>query len=420
MICILLFFAILKKEYSVFFYVFYVFCLIIEFLAGKGLGIQFFWSDSSFLTHNVRSLIQTCSLVAMGLFYVNFYKFSNKHSVSKLIFRWGVFLSFPLLFVYAYKYFFGGFHSFYILTWSVLRIIAAIWIINHLYLVKKKLVPTYLVFAFVFPILSIITRQYMNPSVHSPEWVIFLNHNLYYIAVIIEVLLFTRYIFDTVIKTQFKYNKLKKISDELKYNFQNKTLEIQEQERNKLLNNVHDSFSGYLEALKIRLLSKSKNSPEKIQEILDSFYKEYRFLLNNLYSPKINAQNLIENLCAFCDKLNQITDNLIKPKFSLKETNLSPEKCMHIYRIISELTTNSIKYSYASELKIHIFNNKFDIITIEVSDNGTGFVNTKKTENSYGLQSIENRVNKLNGMLKIKSIKNKGTTITIKIPQYDN
>tara|TARA_B110000967_G_C18833781_1_gene535501 strand:- start:226 stop:1008 length:783 start_codon:yes stop_codon:yes gene_type:complete len=260
----------------------------------------------------------------------------------------------------------------------------------------------------------------MNPSVHSPEWVIFLNHNLYYIAVIIEVLLFTRYIFDTVIKTQFKYNKLKKISDELKYNFQNKTLEIQEQERNKLLNNVHDSFSGYLEALKIRLLSKSKNSPEKIQEILDSFYKEYRFLLNNLYSPKINAQNLIENLCAFCDKLNQITDNLIKPKFSLKETNLSPEKCMHIYRIISELTTNSIKYSYASELKIHIFNNKFDIITIEVSDNGTGFVNTKKTENSYGLQSIENRVNKLNGMLKIKSIKNKGTTITIKIPQYDN
>jgi signal transduction histidine kinase len=260
----------------------------------------------------------------------------------------------------------------------------------------------------------------MNPSVYSAEWVIFLNHNLYYIAVIIEVLLFTRYIFDTVIKTQLKYNKLKKISDKLKYNFQNKTSEIQEKERNKLLSNVHDSFGGYLEALKISLLSKSKKSPEKIQKILDAFYKEYRFLLNNLYSPKINSQNLIENLLTFCEKLNEITNDIIKPIFSLKETHLSPEKCLHIYRIISELTTNAIKHSKASEIRITVFNTIKDEIIIEVSDNGTGFINERKGKNSYGLQSIQNRITILKGVSEISSIKKKGTTITVKIPVNDN
>jgi signal transduction histidine kinase len=209
---------------------------------------------------------------------------------------------------------------------------------------------------------------------------------------------------------------LKKISEELRYNFQNKTLEIQQEERNKLLGNVHDSFGGYLEALKLRLLHQTNNSSDKIQEILDSFYKEYRYLLHSLYAPKVNSENFIETLIEFCDKINAITGNVISYKFSFQNIFLYPSKCMHLYRIISELITNAIKYAKASQITIHMYENKEDIV-LELSDNGVGFDINNIKLNTYGLTNIERRVEEMQGNFVIESKKNKGTNIIIKIPK---
>lgn len=416
MILILLYFSILKREYSVIFYAVYIFCMLIEFLAGKGLGIQFLWSDSDFLVKNIRSLSQTLGTLCIGLFYLKFYKLNAQQKLPKSIFKWGVYLTIPLLILYLYKYFSGGMGSFYLYVWITLKLIAIIWFFNHLYLTASKQIPFYLVIAFALPIIAIITNQSINPSVYAPNWWITASANLFYYALIIEIILFTRYIFGSVIATQRNYFQLKKISDELKYNFQNKTLEIQTQERNRLVNNVHDSFGGYLEALKLRLLNTSKNTPEKIQEILDAFYKEYRYLLNSLHSPKINSENFVANLIEFLDKLNKLTNHRIKHHFSLEDSQLSQEKCEHIYSIISELTTNAIKHSKASEIHIKISQNNQEQISLIVIDNGIGFDEQLISKKGFGLDSMKTRVKQMHGHITIDSKKNSGTTITINIP----
>ena len=80
------------------------------------------------------------------------------------------------------------------------------------------------------------------------------------------------------------------------------------------------------EALKLRLLHKSEGTPEKIQEILDSFYNEYRYLLNSLYSPKINSENFTDNLIEFINKINEVSNNIIKHSLSFNNTEISQYK----------------------------------------------------------------------------------------------
>lgn len=411
----LIFFGVLKKEYAVLFYALYIVTTLIEFLAAKGLGVQYFWSDSSFLINNIRSLSQTIGVFCMGSFYLKFYKLNKEEKKSKLIFKWTTLLTIPLLLVYIYKFFFGGLESYFLIVWIILQLIIVTWVINHLYLTYKKQIPLYLVIAFILPISAVVFGQLYNPYVSNSFGVFFSGPNSYYLMLAIEILLFTRFIFDSVINTQKKYFELKKVSDELKYNFQNKTLEIQHQEQNKLVTNVHDTFGGYLEALKLRLLQKSENTPEKIQEILDAFYKDYRYLLNSLYAPKIDSANFIDSLKEFCEKLNPLTEQDISYIFNISNVDLQQEKCVHLYRIISELTTNAIKYSKASEIKISIQQKDKKNIILKVLDNGVGFDNYKTTKKGFGLKNVEDRIQQMNGFLEIETDKN-GTKINIEVP----
>ena len=419
MTLILLFFSILKKEYVVLFYAIYVVTALFEFLAGKGLGVQFFWSESTYFVNNTRSLSQTLGTLVLGIFYMRFYKFSSKNSIPRNIFKWSCYATIPLLFIYAYKFFFGGLSEYYLIVWAILKIIVLLWVATHLYLAIKKQIPIYLMIAFILPILAIVYGQTMNPEVHNTLAIKLSGPSIYYICLALEIILFTRYIFSSVINTQQKYFKLKKVNDELKYSFQNKTLEVQQQERNKLLSNVHDSFGGYLEALKLRLLQKNENTPQKIQEILDAFNKEYRYLLNNLYSPKINAENFVKSLVEYCDKINKLTNDKLTCDFQIENTELSQEKCIHLYRIISEVTTNAIKHADASEIKIAIKQQKNKILKLEIADNGIGFDTSKINLNSYGLKNVRERVNLMNGKFEINSQKKNGTQILILIPEHE-
>ncbi len=409
------FFAILKKEYIVIFYAIYITTALIEFLAGKGLGVQFFWSENSFIIDNIRIISQIIGTGSMGVFYWKFYKLKKEQKISEQIFKLGVLLTLALLFFYVYKYFFGGLNSFYLYVQVILQIIIFCWVLNHIYLTIKNKIPTYLVFAFVLPLLAIIIGQTTNPNANNSLWIKFSGPNLYYTFLSIEIILFTRFIFDSVINTQKKYFKLKKVSDELKYNFQNKALEIQHKEQNKLVSNVHDTFGGYLEALKLRLLHKTENTPEKIQEILDAFYNDYRYLLNSLYAPKINSGNFIDSLTEFCEKLNPLIEQEIKYIFNVKNINLPQEKCLHLYRIISELTTNAIKYSKSSEITILLHQENNKNIILEVTDNGIGFDENSASKKGFGLKNVKERTQQMNGVLEIEATKI-GVKVKIEVP----
>ena len=416
MLVIIITLLIAKKQYSLLWYGMYIFVFVGELLISNGIDLQFDLFTSPII-HNVKKMLfQSIAPIFMGLFFINFYPFTKETLFIKKIFKWitlfyiittCILLSFILFnTVYLPK----------IYLWVPGRVMIFIVLFAHIYLIKKKILPAYLGIAFIFPIIAYLAFVYIDTKQNWTYSSYFALENLLQLAFMLEMVFVFYYIINQLVKSEFLAINLQNENLTLRNNFQNSIAEVEQKERNKLLSNVHDSFGGYLETLKLRLLNKSQNTPEKVQEVLDAFYKEYRYLLNSLYSPKINSENFAENLIEFFEKLNQLTNDTIKHQFSLDNTELPSEKCVHLYRIISELTTNSIKYAKATEINVKIAKSNNKSIILDVSDNGIGFDIDTVNQNSYGLKNIKARVKAMNGEIEIKSVKNQGTNIVISIP----
>jgi len=409
------FFSVFRKDYRTLFYTIYILCMLIDFLAAKGVGVQLLWSNNYFFTTNIKSLVSLIGVFTMAQFYLFFYLEKKINYINLIIFKWGSYIPIPILIIYIYKYLFGGLDLLFLYVWTLLNFVILLFLFNHIYLAIKRQIPFYLSFAFIVPILSILIMYKIIPSSNSPWIIKFLSYNLFYIGIAVELILISFYISQTVIKTERNYQNLKKINNELKYNFQNELIDYQNKERNRLLADVHDSLGGYLEGLKLQLQQNHQNH-EKNNKLLDEFYKEYRYILNNLHSPKINTNNFIEHLEAYCAKINLISHPILNYSFNITSPNLSQEKCIHLYRIITEITTNAIKHSKANNIILTIHQNIDKSIELRIKDNGIGFDSLIiKTEN-YGLKNLKERVSLISGKLNIKSTLKKGTYISVIIP----
>ena len=408
---------ITQKKHKMLWYAGYIFFVVTDYMVFKGIWDNEILFSNTFLFVNLKTIAQASAIFFASMFFSKFYPLTKKTRFCKLFFNTASIFSFITLLFFGYKFLIGDSYFDLFWIWMVLRACVILVIVTHIILIIKKVLPFYLGVAFLISTIFALVHFYMEPSVNVTIQEAILIENLFYIITVLETLFVTYYIVSKIVKERLLAIKLNQENLELRNNFQDTVLKMQETERNKLLSNVHDTFGGYLEALKLRLLQKNEKSPEKVKEILDAFYKDYRYLLNSLYSPKINSENFIDNLIEFCEKLNQLTENNIKHQFTLDSVDLEQEKCVHIYRIISELTTNAIKYSKASEIKIKIHKEDKDLIILSIEDNGVGFNKTSVDKNSYGLKNIKERVLQINGSINIESTKNIGTLITITIPK---
>ena len=98
-----------------------------------------------------------------------------------------------------------------------------------------------------------------------------------------------------------------------------------------------------------------------------------------------------------------------------EEQRLQPNFEVAIFRLVQECLTNGTKHGKFSEawVKIEWLKQKINII---VKDNGVGFDPNIVKEKSFGLIGMRERVELLNGTMKIISFPGNGTTILFSIP----
>lgn len=89
---------------------------------------------------------------------------------------------------------------------------------------------------------------------------------------------------------------------------------------------------------------------------------------------------------------------------------------LNVFRIIQETMANVVKHSKAKKASVSITNID-SLLNIIVEDDGVGFDEDKVAhQDSFGLQSIKERIQLLNGEFKIDTKKGRGTTLIIDIP----
>ena len=93
------------------------------------------------------------------------------------------------------------------------------------------------------------------------------------------------------------------------------------------------------------------------------------------------------------------------------------EKEINIYRIIQEITHNTIKHSRAGSFMIDLSEKNSELI-LQTKDNGIGFnYNAQQTDsNGLGLLNLQSRVAVLNASMSVITEPGKGTAYIIIIP----
>lgn len=210
--------------------------------------------------------------------------------------------------------------------------------------------------------------------------------------------------------------------DEEHQMFQSKE-DILEEERHRIARELHDSVSQQLFAATMMLSAVNEQSnqlPEQYQKqlhltqkILNESQTEMRALLLHLRPVKLEGKSLKEGIEQLLKELKTKTE--IKILWNVHDVFLDPAIEDHLFRIIQELLSNTLRHAKADLLEVYLTEIDQNVL-LKVVDDGVGFDTSKANIGSYGLKNIKERIFGMGGSVKILSFKNKGTSIEIKVP----
>ena len=204
-------------------------------------------------------------------------------------------------------------------------------------------------------------------------------------------------------------------------------IEGQDKERKKIAREIHDGIGPLLsairfnlEALQLRfndqLDSKSRDDLIHIINALDETNRDIRALSHNLMPPVLIDFGLVPAINNLCNKIRNSGKMEIEFITNLKR-RIDAEYELTIYRIVQELTNNSLKHSGANRLVVQLMDHGAQLL-MSVDDNGRGVDLGKK--NIYaagiGLSNVQARVNACRGNCIIESSPDKGFIVQVEIP----
>lgn len=224
-------------------------------------------------------------------------------------------------------------------------------------------------------------------------------------------------------KDEINSAKIKELEDSIKIKSMTSMIEGQEQERERISKDLHDSLGGLLSAVKLQFdrinikdhLESDKEKYKEATKLLDHAIEEVRSISGNLQPVALKNLGLIP---AIKDLVNKYHGSHF-PEITFQYYDM-PDKidnmlALSIYRIIQELVNNTVKHAQASEILIQL-NGEIGQIILQYEDDGTGFVIDENLKYGMGLQNLHSRVNFVKGNISFETKPGDGVSVMIKIP----
>jgi signal transduction histidine kinase len=200
-------------------------------------------------------------------------------------------------------------------------------------------------------------------------------------------------------------------------------LNTEERERRRIAGILHDSIGQKLFAAKWeleRLAARGMDNEEALTQAfnhIDSCITEARSLTAELYPRDLYEFGLTT-------ALKRLTDNYRK-RFGLAvafsgqaDKHIDDETKLLIFRTTSELINNVAKHAQARKVTIAI-TNKETAIRVSVTDDGVGFNYIQEPgvhDKGFGLFSIQERLQRVGGMLRFEKPHEGGAKVVIEAP----
>jgi PAS domain S-box-containing protein len=201
----------------------------------------------------------------------------------------------------------------------------------------------------------------------------------------------------------------------------NAVISSEEEERLRIARDLHDSVGPYLSAARLYIQSmefsnmdpKSVQIKKELSELMNLSISSIREISGNLGSHVLRSLGLRAALQSYFEKINP--DGAIQFEMNIPDHYPFLENVeMALYRVLTELIINSVKYGSADNISIALSDSSRKV-TLRYKENGVGF-NLQEAlgkQKGMGLYNIHSRIQALGGNVDFYSRPGKGVSVNI-------
>ena len=202
-------------------------------------------------------------------------------------------------------------------------------------------------------------------------------------------------------------------------------LDISEQERQRLGQDLHDSLGGQLTgvALMGKALARqlaAKDLPEaavaeEVVRCINDAIGQTRAIARGLCPVELSASGLLSALREFASEIEQRFH--ISCRFSADKGILirNESAASHLFRIVQEAVHNALRHGAPRTIAIRLAK-AGDQIALEIRDDGTGFLSSLPASKGMGLRTMKYRADNIGAELKVIAGEGRGTVVSCLLP----
>ena len=198
-----------------------------------------------------------------------------------------------------------------------------------------------------------------------------------------------------------------------------RSLTVQEQERRRLSQELHDELGQSLTGIKVIATAMIKQNPESqdginsILTICDHLFSVVRSMMRRLRPTVLDELGLAASLEDMLGHWRTHNPH-ITVTMRIAPVTESADVSIHLFRIVQESLNNITRHSQATEVSIDL-KQSTQSMTLIITDNGHGY-DPNQISPGFGLLGIRERAESLGGQFHLHTQIGSGTSIHIEIP----
>jgi two-component system, NarL family, sensor kinase len=241
-------------------------------------------------------------------------------------------------------------------------------------------------------------------------------------ALIFSFVLFIYLYQKKISQKQQAFQQIEALLKKQELKFAYASIEGRESERKRIAEDLHDNMGSILASLRLYsdLIKEKSTDTEmiristKLSELTEQTANETRRISQELSDSSIKHLGVQEPIYQLCEAITQSQKLTVKANVNI-QASLATELSFNIYRIVQELLTNALKHAKATTATLELSQIGNEYVSLIFGDNGQGF-DQETVRSGMGLQSLNARVERFNGTIRIESKKGAGTNTIIEIP----
>lgn len=220
----------------------------------------------------------------------------------------------------------------------------------------------------------------------------------------------------------------KKVEESMRQ-YAHRLLELEEEMRKKLAEELHDEIGRDLTALGLNIAMMHESLPVEMHEKLDDRFEDVgmmlesisrtvRGLMSKLRPPVLDDYGLSAALRWHCELFSKRSGLEVELSVADGFPRLSTDRELAIFRIAQEAMTNISKHANARTVRISLIATAA-VIRLSVSDDGAGFdaanAGFGREGSHWGLTMMRERAEAANGHFRLETAIGAGTTVLVEL-----